>query len=88
MPRLKMKHRCRYDLDGRPDFAENIDVRLVHIRALSEAISAVSLADGSKKTVQTLSDLIRLETEDIDELLALMERTQVMKGYGKSRQND
>ena len=88
MPKLKMRHRCYYDRDGKLDLADNIDARLIHIRALSVAISAVSLNNGSKQTVQTLSDLILLETEDIDELLALMERDQIGKGRGKGKQDD
>lgn len=88
MPKLKMRHRCYYDRDDELDFAENIEARLIHIRALSKAISAVSFANGSKQTVQTLSDLVLLETEDIDELLTLMEREQVVKVHGKGKHED
>lgn len=83
-----MKHRCSYDLDGRLDLVENIESRLSHIKALSEAVSAVSLADGGKQTIKTLSRLILLETEDIEELLAVMDRKQSGKASFRSRYED
>lgn len=85
---MKMKHRCRYDLDGRLDFVDNIDSRLGHIKAISEAVSAVSLADGDKQTINILSRLIVLETEDIEELVTLMDRGQVVKGLARSSHED
>ena len=88
MPKMKMKHRCRYDFEGRLDFVENIDSRLNHIKALSEAVSAVSLADGRKQTITTLSRLIVLETEDIEEVLSLMDRELVMKRQAGREHDD
>lgn len=88
MPKMRMKHRCRYNFDGRLDFVENIDSRLSHIKALSEAVSAVSLTNGGKQTINTLSRLIVLETEDIEELLSLMDRGGAVKGRITDRQED
>lgn len=88
MPKMKMKHRCRYDIDGRLDFVENIDSRLSHIKALSEAVSAVSMADGKKQTINTLSRLIVLEAEDIEEILSLIDRERGTKGRAANRSGD
>ena len=85
MPKLKFKHRYRYDSDGGLDLTEELEVRFDRVRALANAVSVISLEESPGWTINELAGMIDLEVKDCKEIVAMMSRDQVVQEFPDRR---
>ena len=79
MKTLDFRHRFDADLSGNIDVDASLKERFVRIRALADAIHAMTLTESNKDHINEIAWMIQLEIKDCEILQADKSRVPAME---------